>query len=477
MVIPVWEPTFWNSTNTKTLLTETLQFLTDDEYAFEFVERSTRSSDQGILHFKELPGSLPKVDLVVLFSGRRPILISHRSTPVIDSRQKQLVGLLRNDFPGWVFPHVSMWLNSAGDKRTIEFSQRSRSFLFTSLGILAASLLEIDDVRLCDNGVVSINLPRSGQNYGTFLSRSTHPRFLTTVQEFMRQVVERPNLKIENTLIFKTKKETLEIIAASGHPELLQESVSCAHVEGKTRLQPHCGVCTQCIDRRFAALSAGLEAYDLLSRYEKDLFVDTLREGDEQTHAENYVRFALALESAQTPDQLFETFPQLYDCLPEDGDVEAFAHSMWELFQRHQRTVNSVLERQIQEHSAEIRRAVLPADCLLRIVGSGHHTKDPHFRYIERLRGLLSTSLPIFFQSEKPKNERHVQDAGEAALKTARESLERESPQIPFGVISTKPDFARIQHDGISLFVEFKYPKDRRRLNSIVTEMTSRVTI
>jgi hypothetical protein len=200
-----------------------------------------------------------------------------------------------------------MWLNSAGDKRTIEFSQRSRSFLFTSLGILAASLLEIDDVRLCDNGVVSINLPRSGQNYGTFLSRSTHPRFLTTVQEFMRQVVERPNLKIENTLIFKTKKETLEIIAASGHPELLQESVSCAHVEGKTRLQPHCGVCTQCIDRRFAALSAGLEAYDLLSRYEKDLFVDTLREGDEQTHAENYVRFALALESAQTPDQLFET--------------------------------------------------------------------------------------------------------------------------------------------------------------------------
>jgi hypothetical protein len=110
-------------------------------------------------------------------------------------------------------------------------------------------------------------------------------------------------------------------------------------------------------------------------------------------------------------------------------------------------------------------------------VGSGHHTKDPHFRYIERLRGLLSTSLPIFFQSEKPKNERHVQDAGEAALKTARESLERESPQIPFGVISTKPDFARIQHDGISLFVEFKYPKDRRRLNSIVTEMTSRVTI
>jgi hypothetical protein len=112
-------------------------------------------------------------------------------------------------------------------------------------------------------------------------------------------------------LFDKTKKEALEIIAASGHPELIQETVSCAHTEGMTRHQPHCGVCTQCIDRRFASTAAGLTKYDLLSRYEKDVFCDPLREGLQRTHAENYVRFATRLESLQTPDQLFETFPEL----------------------------------------------------------------------------------------------------------------------------------------------------------------------
>src|SRR5262249_59597755 len=56
--------------------------------------------------------------------------------------------------------------------------QRTRSFLFASLGVAAASELGTPPVLLADNGVVSLNLPISGQLVGALATRSTHPSFL-----------------------------------------------------------------------------------------------------------------------------------------------------------------------------------------------------------------------------------------------------------------------------------------------------------
>ena len=491
MVLPVRDLTFWERRDVQDALVETLQFLTGDQFTFDFVHRTPHRSVQRIFDFKETVGQLPDVKVVVLFSGgidslaavlqavkedRHPLLVSHRPGPVIDRRQQNLVEELRRLNP-WVFPHVSMWVNRHSGKRTVEFTQRSRSFLFTSLGVVTAATLGIDDIWLCDNGVVSINLPQSSENLGTFLSRSTHPRYLALAQGLMRLITDEGRLAITNMLFDKTKKEVLEIIAASGHPELIQETVSCAHTEGMTRHQPHCGVCTQCIDRRFASTAAGLTKYDLLSRYEKDVFCDPLQEGLQRTHAENYVRFATRLESLQTPDQLFETFPELYDCLPDDGDAEACARVTFDLLHRHQQTVNGVLEKKIQAHSQDIRRASLPPDGLIRLVVSGHHTKDRRISYVERLRSLINKSLPAAFQPQTATNERHVQDVGEAVFQAAREQLQREAPQIPFGAVTTKPDFSSVPPDTTPLFIEFKFSKCRARLNGVQTEMTSRVTV
>lgn len=491
MVLPVWDLSFWNDQTVKEALSETLKFLTGDEFSFQFAQRSNRKIKQGLINFKDLIHPLPLVDVVIPFSGgsdslaavllalnegRHPILVSHRPAPTLDTRQKNLVNELRTKFKNWSFPHISMWANRKGDKRAADFSQRSRSFLYTSASAIAAAMLGVNEIRLCDNGVVSINLPQSGQNYGTFLSRSTHPQFLTLAQELMRIITDRNNLSITNSLIFKTKKEVLEVISSSGYPELLQETVSCAHVEGKTKLQPHCGVCTQCIDRRFASVAAELTQFDLPTRYEKDIFVGPLKEGIDRTHAENYVRFARKLEEIPDADRFFEQYSELYDCLPAN-DAEAVAESLWNLFQRHQQTVNSVIEGQIRDHASDIRRASLPANSLLGIVTNGLHEIDPRIRYIDSLSYLLRKSLPAAFQTQKAKDERHVQDVGDAVFQAAQQQLEREAPQIPFSVVTTKPDFSDMPANGIPLFLEFKYVKDRRRLNGIITEMTSRVMI
>jgi len=490
IVLPVWDLDFWLRNDVNEGLTDTLRFLTGDSYDFEFVQRTQQATTQMQMTFQEAVDPLPQVNAIVSFSGGadslaatlealqqglQPVVVSHRSAPTIDKRQKNLADLIRKAYPSWALPHVSMWVNRAGG-RPVEFSQRSRSFLYTSLCAACAALLEVDTVRLCDNGVVSINLPQSAQNVGTALSRSTHPGYLSRVEPLMRLITDRSTLLIENSLLFRTKREVLQSIADTGHPALLQETVSCAHTEGKTRQQPHCGTCTQCIDRRFASEATGLTAYDLAERYEVDIFTAPLPEGESRTHAENYVRFALELEKLDDATKLFGAYPDLYDCLP-DSNADQFAQQVWELFRRHQQGVNGVLEQRLGKHLADIRRGTLPTTCLLRIVGGGEHTVDPKERCLIRLRDLLCRGLPPIFQTKPPDNERAVQDAGEGLFQASAETLHRESPQIPFAAVTTKPDFSVPRGELPPLFLEFKYIKQRRALNRVQTEMTSRVTV
>jgi len=488
--IPVFDRDFWSRGSVKEKLQNTLEFLTEDRFKFEFGKRAEKNSQ--FLKFGDVPQSPLSPDLIIPFSGgldslaatieaigqgRRPLLVSHVPVSTIHTRQGNLAGLLRERFKTWQFPHATLWVNRASGQRPRDYSQRSRSFLFTALAVAMAKLYSISEIRLCDNGVVSFNLPRSGQNLGAFLSRSTHPRYIELVSDLISSVVGDAELSINNTLLFKTKKEVVEMISSSGHPELIQEAISCAHTEGQTKFQPHCGTCTQCIDRRFATESAGLSKHDLPSRYEKDIFTNALKDGDDRTHAENYVRFAHKLEQISNPEQLVEAYPELYDCLPQN-DSAAFLQSGHELFQRHHILVNRLVEKKLSEHAADIRKAVLPENSLLRMVLDGVHTVDPRIRYVHRLRSIIASSLPAAFQSVKAKNEKQVQDVGEAVFLAAKERLAREAPQLPFGTVTTKPDFSdkgtKLQNP---LFVEFKYPKARSRLNAVHTEMSSRILI
>jgi len=48
---------------------------------------------------------------------------------------------------------------------------------------------------------------------------------------------------------------------------------------------------------------------------------------------------------------------------------------------------------------------------------------------------------------------------------------------MPFAGVSTKPDFSKLVRDEVNnwLYVEMKYPKNRARLNGVLTEITSRI--
>jgi len=256
----------------------------------------------------------------------------------------------------------------------------------------------------------------------------------------------------------------------------LEEAVSCVHHEGRPLLKPHCAVCSQCVDRRFAAVAAGVEDLDPIARYEKDIFADDLEAGVERTLFENYVRFACELERCDTPESFHDRFSEIDDCLPTDATCEEVFGKLYAMFRRHAQGVNAAIEQKLVDYRGALRRGDLPPNSGLRMIAAGRYSEDPRQRYARWLGLLVARGLPGVFQKQRPRNEGRVQDAGEGLMLSAAERLSREGPQLPFATVNTKPDFSRAFPAG-SLFIEFKYPKNRSRLNAVITEMTSRVTI
>ncbi len=131
-------------------------------------------------------------------------------------------------------------------------------------------------------------------------------------------------------------------------------------------MRPHCGVCSQCIDRRFATLAAGLEQYDPTDRYNTEIFLGELKESNARTMAVSYVRFASeVLETA--PEGLFSRFPELVEALdPSDPSQRLKAEALTDLLRRHSAAVIRVVEEQVRKAAPQLARREPPASCLLR---------------------------------------------------------------------------------------------------------------
>jgi hypothetical protein len=84
---------------------------------------------------------------------------------------------------------------------------------------------------------------------------------------------------VSNPLEERMRAEVLEILKRNDVSALLQATNSCAATRGLPNETPHCGVCSQCVDRRFASLAAGLADHDRARHYAKDLFRDAPPEG------------------------------------------------------------------------------------------------------------------------------------------------------------------------------------------------------
>lgn len=491
--IPVNNPDFWNSKNINGRLIDTLEFLSGDDFSFTFLPPKPTAT-QFFITFPDAPQPFQGADCVSLFSGgldslvgsiynlkelnQRPVLVSHRSRPNFDRLQKELVGLLNERNTEWSFPHLSIWINRMGN-RAVENTQRTRSFLYLSLAAVVASELGINKISLCENGIVSINIPISGQNIGTLLTRSTHPKFLTLFGDLAQHIFTNIRISIENPFIFNTKSELLSMLKGWNQQELIQKAVSCSFTQGKTQIKPQCGSCFQCVNRRFSVIASGLEEQDRAEHYEKDIFLDQLEEGAERLVPLEYVRTAIEINPLNDVS-FYDKYPELTEVVSYLGlpiSSSECAENIYSLFKRHAKEVMQVLQTKYIENYAAFLSGGLPDNCLIVMANRRDHLVEPRALYAEKLIDILNKSLPQIFQSEKPTSEKQLQEAAEGVLSGAGERLRREAPTLSYSSVRTTPDFSRSSDFDNMLFIEFKLLKSRQQLNRMITEITSRVTI
>jgi 7-cyano-7-deazaguanine synthase in queuosine biosynthesis len=406
-VIPVRNPDHWNSGTVVDSLRDMLSFLSDDNYCFEFVRSSTPVSFEAYLEFSADKTTSFRASEVVLLSGGLDslagvieelsegvdtiALVSHRSSPKIFDRQKQLVSDIRQRFPKRVL-HIPVLVTRREQLRIPEHTQRSRSFLYAALACVVARLFEITKVRFFENGVVSVNLPIAQQVVGARATRTTHPLAMEYFREFFSAALGRP-IDLQNPFIWQTKADVVRSLVKRNCGSLIRNTISCTRTYNVTKLHTHCGCCSQCIDRRFAVLAADADQHDPVEMYKTELLTGERNDPNDQTMAEAYVRTALELR--QMGD--FAFFANFggeasrvcagYPALKTD-DV---ARLVLDLHQRHGHDVWRVLNNAIAAHSTALIARNLPATSILMMTVAPGLT--PSLATVERQKDVMREPL------------------------------------------------------------------------------------
>lgn len=386
-VIPVRNPDLWNSTAVKDALADTLWFLTEDSHAFEFVQGGTPNLNtaQAYLQFDGENEAAFQPDEVALFSGgldsfagavdsligqnKKMALVGHHSCSKIFAAQKQIIADLKAKGLARQIFYVPVEVTNRNTEPS-EYTQRGRSFLYASLGITIAQLFGKDSIRFFENGVVSLNLPISSDVVGARATRTTHPRVLEGFSNIFTAVLGKP-ITVENPYAWKTKAEVIRIIAQHDCQHIIPQTRSCTRPRTWTNHITHCGVCSQCIDRRFGVLAAGMGDSDPEDRYKVDLLLGDRSNDREIIMAAHYVRFARNV--GQTGLDAFQReFPEIvasighFPGLTANQAIEQ-AHA---LLLRHAADVNGVIEQGLKDHARKVASHTLAPGSLLSLVAN-----------------------------------------------------------------------------------------------------------
>lgn len=261
------------------------------------------SGDKWIINFRKCIDAFPnfmtsefKPQKVCLFSGGMDSfigisdLIKKNSTLATVSHykggnsgelslQKEITEKLRKDNIKKDIISYNFFVQGKKNKvLTGEKSQRARSILFLSLALLVAnSSSDSTSIIIPENGLISLNLPLTPARGGSHSTKTTHPRYITTLNDIFDKVGIKN--KIENPYKFLSKGEMLSKVMSDNFVlNNIISTVSCSkpgyYVQWKKNRKENeipknqCGHCVPCIIRRASLYANGLDNFQ---DYEKDV--------------------------------------------------------------------------------------------------------------------------------------------------------------------------------------------------------------
>lgn len=261
LTVAVVDPGFWNAQAPD--LEDALSFVTNDAWQLTFVDGGflpappksvrLRPEDGVCLLSGGMDSLIGAIDLVT--AGRNPILVSQ----VAKGDKLEQQRFARTVAPNAL--HIQMNHNAKPPAGRSERSQRARSLAFFSFGVMAATCLatygksQPIELTVPENGFISLNVPLTPLRLGSLSTRTTHPRYLATLQ----RVLDAASLQVRLTNPYQHQTKG-EMLAGCADQKLLLalvgSSTSCGRYARTAFTQ--CGRCVPCQVRRASFLRWGV---------------------------------------------------------------------------------------------------------------------------------------------------------------------------------------------------------------------------
>ena len=480
IVIKVRDFDFWSDKKVSECLLDALRFMMGDHGLTINFQPNHRTPPTSLFDNKKYRPYVSKNGLkVALFSGgvdslagalnllesskESLILASHQSNNTAKKTQRSLCQALEQRYPNRIQPYSFQC--SLHGKRAIDETQRSRSLLFTSIAYALATAHAQRCFYVFENGITSINLHRREDLSNSRGSRTTHPQTIAKLQNFY-SLLTGAKFNIYQPFLNKTKGDVMEIVCQKA-PELLSSSVSCSRSSFAKGDATHCGKCFQCVDRRFAAFSKGLENYDHRGLYTFDIISQKL-DHEVKTVAIDYIRQAISF-SQESPDLFYDNYlydiSQVIDYLPFGENELDRVEDLWKLYQTHGHCVRDALSAMRTKYD-DVFTSKPEKGSLLSLISEREYLKEDTIRLADALEPVITQGVTEMFAKNRPKNENDLNEKVGALLRTHDSKFRSEYPTTSFACARVIPD-----HENISanILIEAKYIRNKTT-PSVATE-------
>jgi 7-cyano-7-deazaguanine synthase in queuosine biosynthesis len=461
-IFPVRDLKFWQNQGVARHLSNALVWATGDRsYEFKFCNSET-SVKVDLFDDPEFVKMDDVETRVILFSGGldslagivhalessdcRVCAISHKSqNPSTAKTQSKLIDALNNRYPGRVI-HRELTCSMRGVRAPDE-NQRSRAFLYCSMGLAMAKALNQSELYVYENGVTALNLPKREGMYNARASRTAHPKTIRSMEAFFRLVVE-GDFRIQSAFNLSTKTDIIESLKTDGRLDLLNSTVSCSKTYKKLGNATHCGGCSQCVDRRFASYASECDDEDEGGIYALDFITENVTESEQRTVLLDFVRQAYRFNH-MSPDQFnLEFTSELADAIDPMKDEAEQVFNMASMCRRHGEQVSKAIGRMINPLGD------YPEGSLNTIISQQDFKKPPVDGLIKSLCAELEQFIRKSFSKNQPKDENDLNDKIAGYLSGHKERFVREFPALRFAAARTIPDHSHVSWD---LLIETKY--------------------
>lgn len=467
--IPVLDIDFWENKNLQKSLSDALCFMTGDRsYTFSFEKSKVglipkKDYQQLAIFNRETDriGDSENVD-VMLFSGgldslagvierlntvldRKLLIVSHRANNTVIHTQQNVIKYLNQKYPDRLIDY-GFQCNNCG-MVSKEETQRTRMFLFATIAFSICYSIGKQKFYVYENGITSINLPIQTDVINARASRTTHPKTLGLMNKIFRFFDD--DFRVEAPYFNKTKEDIVRKFSDFGEKDLIASAVSCSSTRNKPGMAPHCGCCSQCIDRRFAMYAANLDEVD--APYANDFIMSN---PGKETVQRLYNTLRLAcMEEYNSPIELYKKFPEEMTSLLKfwpGKNADDSLNEIYDLFRRYGDSILRATTIMRMKHD-NLRKAVEKFS-FLDMVNNREYLKTPMDIRVTEIDKILKENISIMFHSEKPKNENDMNDKIKALLGAASKNFSREFPVIKFGITNYRADLSQE-----SLLIEGKY--------------------